>query len=360
MNNFIKEDSPIENMDLDELPSLMEEAEKVYNENFSPTVCFERAVFFSWGCVIGDCTFCYMSTQPDGKAPKETKRSTESILAEFILAKHLGWDIGFFTGGIGVLKPDELEKMLKTIYEISGEKIWLSVGPVPNVLLERYLPYIRGVVGSTETINPELHKKVCPSKPLAPYERMFESAQELNLEKAMTFIVGMGELPEDLELLKEFIQKYQIGKIHIYSLIPQKGTMFENAPIPSKEEQAWWISQLRIAFPTLDIQCGVWEDRVDRISFLLKAGSNSISKFKATKLFGTKIAEDVEEQAGLAGRNFKGTLTKVPDVDWNAEVEKLDLDTEFKEKIKVKLEQYITKMRKNNILTASSETLPPA
>src|SRR3989338_8711314 len=162
-----------------------------------------------------------MSTQPYGKNPQETRRTTESILAEFIFAKNVGWDIGFFTGGIGAFTPEEIEFFLKAAYEITGEK-------------------------------------VCPSKPLAPYEKMFREAKEFDLECAMTFIVGMGEKKEDIELLKDFIQEYAITKIHIYGLIPQKGTMFENVAIPTAEEQAWWIAQLRIAFPTLDIQCGIW------------------------------------------------------------------------------------------------------
>ena len=101
--------------------SLFTQADTIYQEHFSPSVRFERAIFFSWGCTIGDCTFCYMSTQPADKPPRETKRSVESILAEFLLAKHLGWDIGFFTGGIGVLKPDELEAMLQAAVEIIGD-----------------------------------------------------------------------------------------------------------------------------------------------------------------------------------------------------------------------------------------------
>src|SRR3989338_1356936 len=216
-----------------EVDSLIEKAELIYNQNFHATTCFERAIFFSWGCTIGDCTFCYMSTQPADKPPRETRRSAESILAEFTIAKHLGWEIGFFTGGIGVLKPDELEFLLKAAVEITGEKIWLSVGPVSLPLLKRYSPYIKGVVGSTETINPILHRKICPSKPLEPYERMFLAAKELGLQRAMTFIVGLGETREDLVLLKQFIEKYSIGKIHIYGLIPTKGTAYEKAPVPA-------------------------------------------------------------------------------------------------------------------------------
>ena len=336
---------------------LMTQAQQVYRQNFLLTTRFERAVFFSWGCTIGDCQFCYMSTQPADKKPSETKRSTASILAEFILAQKLGWDIGFFTGGIGVFTPTEMESLLRKIVEITQEKIWLSLGPLSKPLLQRYLPYAKGVVGSTETINPELHTIVCPSKPLAPYERMFEYATELGLKKAMTFIVGMGEKKEDLELLKQFIQKYAIDKIHIYSLIPQAGTMFEHAAVPSAEEQAWWIAQVRLAFPTLDIQGGIWEDRVERISYLLQAGANSISKFRATALFGTPVAREIERQARIAGREFQGTLTEVPDIDWTQEVRKLSFESELQQRIMVKLEEYLHRMRKNKEMIMVAKTI---
>ena len=326
---------------------LLRLAEQTFRNNFKPGVSFERAIFFSWGCVIGDCAFCYMSKQPEGKELRETRRSQESILAEFILAKAVGWDIGFFTGGMGILQPSELEFLLKSATEIIGEKLWLSVGPVSKPLLKRYLPYIKGVVGSTETINPELHQKVCPSKPLEPYELMFKTAKELNLKTAMTFIVGMGEAREDLKLLISFIQKYDIDKIHVYGLIPQQGTIFEKAEIPAKEEQAWWIAQLRVVFPGLDIQCGVWEDRVERVSLLLKAGANSISKFRATKLFGTTVAAEVERQAALAGRTFTGSLTILPKANWDETVSVLSLDDKMKLRVRSKLEVYLRQIKKN-------------
>ncbi len=327
---------------------IFDQAKAIHEQSFGKEVAFERAIFFSCGCSIGDCTFCYMSTQPYGKNPQETRRTTESILAEFILAKNLGWDIGFFTGGIGAFSPDEIEFLIRAASEIAGEKLWLSIGPVAKPFLKKYSPYIRGVVGSTETINPELHKKVCPSKPLAPYEKMFLEAKELGLDCAMTFIVGMGEKREDIDLLKPFIQKYNIDKIHIYGLIPQKGTMFEHAPIPSAEEQAWWIAQLRVAFPKLDIQCGIWEDRTERISLLVSVGANSISKFQATKLFALRQAQEIETQVQSTGRTFKGSLTKIPEVDWENEVNKLSLDEELKEKIKEKLNnEYLKRMKKN-------------
>ncbi len=329
-----------------EVHELIPRAQKIFAEHFQPVTNFERAIFFSWGCTIGDCQFCYMSAQPSWKKPTETKRSTESIFAEVILAKQLGWDIGFFTGGIGVFTPNEIKYVLKVMDEILGEKIWLSVGPIPKPLLIKYQPYIKGIVGSTETINPELHTKVCPSKPLEPYEKMFATAQELDIPRAMTFIIGMGETKKDLPLLVEFIKKYAISKIHVYGLIPTKGTVMEHYPMPSMEQQAWWIAQIRIACPTLDIQCGIWEDRVGRISYLLNAGANSISKFQAIKLFGTPIAHGIEEQAQKAGRQFTGTLTKMPMVDCEKEVGRLSIDKEVKKKIKIKLDQYICQVTK--------------
>ncbi len=330
-----------------DLPSLMKRAEEIYFAHFPTETHFERAVFFSWGCRIGDCAFCYMSTQPKGKPPEEARRSTESILAEFILAKNLGWEIGFFSGGTNVIPQEEMIFLLKAIQEITGEKTWLNVGPLSHLNLEDYAPYLKGVVGSIETVNPGIHRKVCPSKPVRPYESMFAEAKKLGLKRGMTIILGLGETEEDLPLLLDFIRKYGISKLHLYSLIPHPGTLFENSPLPSQEYQAWWIAQLRINFSRLDIQCGIWEDRVERTSFLLKAGANSFSKFKALKLFGTKVASRLEEQAGLAGRKFEGTLTLLPDVDWEKEVSKLSIDEGLKRKIKEKLKLYLTKINRS-------------
>ena len=348
MNSVLISEQELIQEDFTDASELIPRAQKIFGQNFPQVTNFERAIFFSWGCTIGDCQFCYMSAQPSWKKPTETKRSVESIFAEVILAKKLGWDIGFFTGGIGVFGPQEIEYILKVMNEIIGEKIWLSVGPVPKPLLVKYQPYIKGIVGSTETINPLLHKKVCPSKPLEPYEKMFAAAQKLGIPRAMTFIVGMGETKKDLPLLVDFIKKYDISKIHMYGLIPTKGTAMEHFPIPSTEQQAWWIAQIRIACPTIDIQCGIWEDRVERISTLLEAGANSISKFQAIKLFGTKTAQAIEEQAKSGGRTFKGTLTKAPEVEWDEEIERLSVDDALKKKILIKTGQYLKQMKKNN------------
>ena len=329
-----------------EIDELISKAKQIYNDNWPQTTLFERAIFCSWSCAIGDCTFCFMSTQSKDELG-EKRRTTASILAEVLLCKKYGWEIGFVTGGVHAWKHEELLELFKKIYEIYEDKFWISFGPLSKEHVKTYAPYAKGVVGSTETIEPILHKKVCPSKPLEPYEKMFEYADELGLKKAMTFIVGLGEKHEDFELMKQFIEKNKIDKIHIYGLNPQKGTVFENAQPPSKEEQAWWIANTRIAFPKIDIQMGIWLDRVDRISYLLEAGTNSISKFPITSAFGKQTAIEIEKQAEKAGREFKGTLTKIKNVDWQAELDKTSINEELKQKVLEKVLQYDKKMRKN-------------
>lgn len=285
-----------------------------------------------------------MSTQPDSK---KAVRSKESLLAELILCKKLGWEIGFISGGIGAFSKTKFKDLLKDMYKVSGEKFWLNVGALSSQDLKEYLPYTKGVVGSIETVNKEIHDKVCPSKPAKPYFEMFENALKLKLKTAMTLILGLGETINDFEELKIIINKYKISKIHFYGLNPQKGTIFENSNPPSAEYQAEWIKKTRKEFPNVDIQCGIWVDRVNRIAELLKAGADSISKFPILKKFGTKEAEEIENQSKKANRKFTGTLTKLPKIDWEKEVDKLDLENKLKDKIKIKLRLYLKKMDSN-------------
>ena len=308
------------------------------------TTWFERALFFSWYCKIQDCAFCYMSAVSHGKS---ALRGKASLLAETLICKKLGWRIGFISGGIGAFTWDELEDILKDITTVYGEKVWLNVGPVGGSLLERYVPYVKGVVGSLETVNWDLRKKVCPSKPPEPYFRMFERAHALGLQSAVSIIAGLGETLDDYEHLKEVIQKYHITKVHLYGFLPQKGTAMENHPIPSVEYQAAWISKIRQDFPDVDIQCGIWASRVDYVKQLLEAGATSISKFPVLRKFGSQAAQDVEQQARLAGREFLGSLSKMPDVDWDREIAGLEFDEQLKQDIKDKLERYLENMKKH-------------
>lgn len=329
------------------LQELLEKSNKIYLENFPNFTCFERAIFFSWGCSVGDCKFCYMSVQPKEKL-KEARRSKASILAETIICKELNWDIGFFTGGINILSDEELEFLLKSMNEIANNKIWLSIGAISEEKLKRFSPYIKGVVGSVETVNPKIHDEICPSKPLKAYEEMFQNAIKLNIKRAMTFIVGMGETKEDLPLFIDFIEKNKIDKIHVYGFIPHEGTAMQNIEAPSKEQEAWWIAQFRINFPKLDIQCGIWDDRLDYIPLLLQAGSNSISKLKALKYFGTDIAKKIVSQSLKVREKFKSQIITLPKINWDEKINDLTtVSKELKKQIKEKLNTYLKQMSKN-------------
>jgi biotin synthase-like enzyme len=285
-----------------------------------------------------------MSTLPREKRTKEKVRSFASLLAETIITKKLGWDYGFLSGGIGVFSDDKLLDLLKKTNEIMGEKVWINIGVLSKKQMQLFKPYIKGVVGTIEVLDPELHKKICPSKPITPVERMFDDAKELGVERGMTLIVGLGETIDDFVLLKKFIKRHGVTKIHIYGLNPQKGTIFEKTAPPTIGYQSEWIRMTRKAFPGINIQAGIWLDRVGYVSELLKAGANSVSKFPALKSFGSKEAKEIERQARLANRKFLGTLTRMPKVDWDWEVDKLSFDDGLKAKVKSKLMAYLKNM----------------
>src|SRR3989344_8973319 len=95
------------------------------------TTRFQRGLFFSWYCSTGDCKFCYMSTQKDKiKEPKGAVRSRESMLAEAIICKELGWGIEFLSGGHGTYGLNNLVELCRELYEITGQKQWLNIGVI--------------------------------------------------------------------------------------------------------------------------------------------------------------------------------------------------------------------------------------
>jgi biotin synthase-like enzyme len=315
------------------------------------TACFERAIFLSWYCSKADCAFCYMSAQKDRiknlKEPRLARRSFASIFAEAIISQACGWEIEFISGGYDSFSAEELLFIIKGIYEITGKKQWLNIGVLDEDELKLFKPYVRGVIGTLECVNPELRKKICPSKPIKDILGMFAVCDKLGLKKGITVIIGLGETIDDFELLKKFIDKNKIMRITFYSLNPQKGTVFKSSPPIDYYEQ--WIRKTRQSFPELWITAGAWHDKTDYFSHLLKAGANNITKFPALRLFGTEKARNVEKQAELAGRRFAGTLTRLPDVDWDKEVDKLDFDDELKKKVNDKLKSYLDKMEGKQI-----------
>ena len=317
---------------------MAQEVKKIY---------FERAIFLSWYCSLGDCTFCYMSTQKSKISdPKTAKRSMASILAEAYLCKQLGWKMGNFAAGYGSYTPKSILELCKNVYSITDEKFWLNIGVLSEKTIESLSPYLEGIYGAVETINEEVHKKVAPNKPIEPIEKMYRICEKYNLKKAMTFIVGMGEQIEDFEKLKSFIIKNRIDKIIFYALNPIKGTEFENSKGPEISYYVEWIRKTRKNFPDIEIVAGPWVNRVDHICSMLNAGANAITKFPAIKLFNSEFAKTIEKEIAKSGYEMQGTFTKLPE-DILEGINKLNFGDKLKSEIAIKVNEYLEVMLKS-------------
>ncbi len=308
---------------------------------------FERAIFISWYCSLGDCTYCYMSTQKNLISdPKKAKRSMASILAEAYLCRKLGWKLGNLAAGYGSYTHESILELVKNVYEIYGNKFWLNIGVLPEKTIAALKPYLKGIYGAVETTNEKIHKKTAPNKPIRPIENMFKTCEKYGLKKAMTFIVGMGETIEDFPGLKEFIIANKIDKVVFYALNPIEGTMFENSKGPDINYYVEWIKKTRETFPDIDIVAGPWVNRVGHISSMLNAGANAITKFPAIKLFNTRHAKTIEEEIKNSDYELEGTFTKMPEIDFE-EIKKLNMDEALREQIIQKISEYLTIMGKN-------------
>lgn len=328
---------------MSEFNNLIEEANKVYLRNFKPETWFEKCVFLSWYCDVGDCKFCFRSTLKGKiKNARDARRSFSSVLTEVYLCKALGWKLEFLTGGYRIFPFDELVNIVRTVSKLYGEKIWINLGALSQDELEILRPYVRGICGSIETVNRELHDKICPSKPIEPYLEMFEEAK--GFEKSVAIVIGLGEEERDMEKLCDLIKEYNLTKVDFYPLHLIKGTPFKKTP--DKEYYAKWVANTRIEFPKLKITAGTWVDRVEEVGLILKAGANSITKFPALRMFNSALAIEMERQIRLSGRSFNGTLTKMPNINFE-EVDKLDLEKDLKEKLISKLNDYLKRMEKS-------------
>lgn len=321
-----------------QLKQLFQQASEIYSQNFKPVAWFGRCIFLSWYCDVGTCRFCYRSTIKSRiKHAKQARRSISSIAVEALLAKHLNWRIEFLTGGYKTFPLKEIVNIAKLVSQIYGKKIWLNMGALKQEELEQFKQYIEGVVASIETIDQNLHDKICPNKPIKPYIEMLNNAN--GLKKSITIVIGLGEKPEDIKKLHTFIKQHSLDRITFYALKPIKGTPYTKGP--ETEYYASWIAKTRIAFPKLEIIAGVTPKRVHEVALLLKAGANAITKFPATKLFNSERAEIFEQKVKEAGRKFTSTLTKLPAIDWKKEADKLNIPG-----LKEKLDQYLKRMSK--------------
>lgn len=326
----------------------IEQANKVFTENWGKEVYYGRCIFLSWYCERGTCKFCFRSTTKHKIKHAETaKRSMASILVEAVLAKKLGWNIEFLTGGYGIYPFEELIEIIKNVNSIIGRKVWVNLGEFNKEQLEQLKPFVEGICASIETVEEDLHNDLCPDKPIQPYSEMLKKAKKTGFKTSITIVIGLGEKKEDVKLLHKFIEEHKLDRITFYALKPVPGTVFENKQGPTTEYYADWIAKTRIAFPKLEIIAGTTARRYKEAEALFRAGANAITKFPATKLFGTEQAQAVEEGAKKAGRIFKGTLTRLPDTDWSKKVDALHLEPALKKQLKEKLRQYLHSMENN-------------
>lgn len=319
---------------------LIAKAGSIYKDNFNGDCWLGRCIFLSWYCSLGNCDFCFRSTQKHKiKHPATARRTKESIYTEAFIAKTLNWKLEFITGGYGIYDFEDLVEISKTCSEIFKEKIWLNLGVLSSVQLAAFSPYIEGVVASVETLEPVLHKKVAPGKPLEPFGKMLENAKELGLKRSMTIVLGLGEPIKDYKYVKEWIEKYELDRITYYALRPVKDTPYLHGPSP--ESVAEWTARTRIDFPKIEIIVGTAETRLPEISTLLSAGCNAITKIPATKIFGTTGAEKIHEEIESAGRKFISELRNLPKgIDWKKEVYSVIKDEKLAEKVVNKIKDY--------------------
>ncbi|MBW2964913.1 radical SAM protein [Candidatus Woesearchaeota archaeon] len=328
---------------------LLEKAGSVYSENFPPTTWFGRCIFLSWYCDVGTCKFCFRSTIKHRiRHAKSAKRDVAGILADAIIGKNMGWRVEFLTGGYRIFSFEEMLEICRLVSSVYNEKIWINLGTITREQLEQLRPYVEGVCASIECINPSLHEHICPDKPIEPYSDMLKTAREMGFKTSATIVIGLGETKDDFESLAGFISSHSLDRITFYALKPVAGTPYTKSPDP--EEYAWWIAQTRIRFPKLEIMAGLTPKKAEEYAgLILRAGANALTKFPAVKRFGSLQAAEIEKQAASAGREFRGSLTVMPDADWEAAVSALPADDTLKSRVRKKLAEYTSLMTQSSL-----------
>jgi len=293
---------------------LLQKANQITINEHGRQITLERAIFLSWWCDKGDCAFCYMSSQkPLIRDPRKARRRVEAILAEAEIVRRIGWNIEFLSGGYGSFKTAEIKNIAENIFQITGKPVWLNIGT--NSELEYYGDEVNGITGALEAVNPELHQKICPSKPLDDINVMLEKAGDLGFKKAVTIILGLGETPDDLKYLFKMIKELRIDRVIFYSLNPHPDTRYADQPQPASLYYAGTVAATRIRFPHLEIIVGTWIDNLANIGPLILAGATGLTKFPLFKMFGTKYGKRIENEVLWAGRELKGTFTDLSRLD---------------------------------------------
>lgn len=318
---------------------LLVEASQVYKQNFDGRTWYGRCIFFSWYCKKATCLFCYRSQlKHKNRFEKPAMRSMGSMLLEALFCKVFGWRIEFLTGGYQQdFVYEQIVEIAKNVSLVYGEKIWVNIGFIPPARIEQLRPFVKGVCASIETPTPALHDKVCPDKPIAPYETMFEHL--VGFKKSAAFIVGLGDSDEDIHFWFDFIQRHKLDRITVYALKPIRGGHYQQGP--THDQYLQWLAKLRIRFPTLEIIGGTNLRRSEEIGLMLDAGVNAITKFPATKQFGTRKAFILTDQINSRERKFISNITSVPDLNWDELIEQLPIENQYKVQMKEQLKNYL-------------------
>jgi biotin synthase-like enzyme len=353
MNNeqyleLIKERNKNRTVTQEELNAAIAEAKPIFQANHNNTVHFERSIFINWTCAIADCKYCYLSTKPKHKAGTVSTalRSHESILAEALICKLMGYEIGYITGGLRVESVDQIIELLKRLNQVNQKQNLMNFGPYAHSEIKKLKPYTGGMGSAIESFDEQLHDFICPSKPLIVLRKFLTHLQEENMHKLITIILGLGENKDDIKLVSENIKKYDINIVQLCFLKPQENTVFAQVPAPDMNYMAYWVAKLRVAHPKLKIKVALVKERMDDLHLLLNAGANGFSRFLIFKEFAQQQAKTLELECKKANRKLLGKFTTLPSFNIKEEVAKLPFDEELKVKILPKAEQYYIKLKK--------------
>lgn len=337
-----------------ELDPLLAQAARAYASSFDGRVWFERSVFINWTCAIADCKYCYLSTKP--KLQKHAVRSKASILAELLICKVMGWRVGYITGGLRVESRTYLCDLMHDINMVlrgvgngkmgrTAQRIKMNFGPYHETEVKQFAPHISGMGCAIESFDEELHRYICPSKPLKSLLALLATLKNFQLEKFITIILGMGELRDDVFTVIEKIREYDIEMVQLCFLKPQEGTVFSEVETPDPCYMAWWIAQLRIAHPGLIIKIALVRDRISDLSLYLRAGANCFSRFMVMGDYGGPLAEELVTQCRKEGRTLEGQFTGRPDSDsLDRACASLPFDDVLNHEIRKKAKQYGNKL----------------
>ncbi|HLP80058.1 MAG TPA: radical SAM protein [Acidobacteriota bacterium] len=328
-----------------ELQTLILKANEIHKRHFDDKVWMERSIFTNWTCGIADCKYCYLSTKP--KLDRTAVRSPESILAEALICKAMGWKVGYITGGLRVEKTEYMIDLLQKLSIVLEHKTMMNYGPYTKQEVDAFAPFVSGMGCAIESFDEKLHAYICPSKPLSSLLKFLGHVKEKKLESFITIILGIGEKMSDIDEVIKKVEEYNITKVQLCFLKAQEQTVFDNTPAPDIKYMAWWVSRLRIAHPNLIIKIALVKDRIDDLHILLNAGVNSITRYMIFDDFAGELAVKLQKECELAGRKLQGNFTYLPQLDMSKLVNDLPaLEPELKRKILIKANQYYARLVK--------------